>query len=246
MKPEHLPKVVSREQWLKERKELLKKEKELTKIRDRLNTERRRLPMVKIDKHYSFDGPRGKVSLADMFENHQQLIIYHFMFEPGWEEGCPSCSLVADNIGHLSHLHARDTNIVFVSRAALSKLEKYKKRMEWKIPWYSSYGNDFNYDFQVTIDPEHGSEEYNYVNVRDRGESWNGWKGEMPGVSVFLQINSNIFHTYSSFERGLDLLVNTFNYLDLTPLGRQEEWEEPRGRSNAKAMQWVRRHDKYI
>lgn len=247
MKPDkaYLPKVVTREQWLKERKELLKKEKELTAHRDKLNAERRSLPMVKIDKDYEFDGPQGKVSLADMFEGRQQLIIYHFMFDPDWEEGCPSCSLVADNIGHLSHLHARDTNLVLVSRASLPKLEKYKKRMGWEIPWYSSSGSDFNYDFHVSIDPERGSEEYNYINVHDRGDSWDGWKGEMPGVSAFLRDNGNIFHTYSSYERGLDLLVNTFNYLDLTALGRQEDWEEPKGRSDAKSMQWVRRHDKY-
>ena len=247
MKPEkeYLPKVVTREQWLKEHKELLKKEKELTTYRDKLNAQRRNLPMIKIDKDYVFDGALGKVSLADMFENRQQLIIYHFMFDPDWEEGCPSCSLVADNIGHLSHLHARDTNLVLVSRAALPKLEKYKKRMDWKIPWYSSYGSDFNYDFHVSIDPEHGSEEYNYINVYDRGDSWDGWKGEMPGVSVFLRNHGNIFHTYSSYECGLDLLVNTFNYLDLTTLGRQEDWEEPKGRSSTKAMQWVRRHDNY-
>jgi predicted dithiol-disulfide oxidoreductase (DUF899 family) len=247
MKPdkEHLPKVVTREQWLKERKDLLKKEKELTAHRDKLNTERRRLPMVKIEKDYDFEGSNGKVKFVDIFEGRQQLIIYHFMFDPNWDEGCPSCSLVAGNIGHLSHLHARDTNLVMVSRAPLTKIEAYRKRMDWKIPWYSSFGSDFNYDFHVTIDPEQGSAEYNYQNVRDLGNSWDGWKGEMPGVSTFLHDNQNIFHTYSSYERGLDLLVTTFNYLDLTALGRQEEWEEPKGRSDSKMMEWVRRHDQY-
>jgi predicted dithiol-disulfide oxidoreductase (DUF899 family) len=247
MKPDknQLPIVVTREQWLKERKELLIKEKELTALRDKLNTERRSLPMVKIDKDYEFEGTKGKISLMGLFEGRRQLIIYHFMFDPDWDEGCPSCSLVTDNIGHLSHLHARDTNLVLVSRAPLTKLEAYKKRMGWKIPWYSSFGSDFNYDFHVTIDPEKNSAEYNYKNVRDRGNSWDGWKGEMPGVSTFLRNSDRVFHTYSSYERGLDLLLNTYNYLDLTALGRQEDWEKPPGRSDAKMMQWVRRHDKY-
>jgi len=247
MKPEknQLPKVVTREKWLKERKALLIKEKELTAHRDKLNTERRSLSMVKIDKDYEFAGTKGKRRLMDLFEGHRQLIIYHFMFDPDWEEGCPSCSLVTDNIGHLSHLHARDTNLVLVSRAPLTKLEAYKKRMGWEIPWYSSFGSDFNYDFHVTIDPEKGSAEYNYKNVRDRGNSWDSWKGEMPGVSTFLRNDDRVFHTYSSYERGLDLLLNTYNYLDLTALGRQEDWEKPSGRSDAKMMQWVRRHDKY-
>jgi len=247
MKPEknQLPKVVTREQWLKERKELLIKEKELTAQRDKLNTERRSLPMVKIDKDYEFAGTKGRRSLMDLFEGRRQLIIYHFMFDPDWEEGCPSCSFVTDNIGHLSHLHARDTNLVLVSRAPLAKLETYKKRMGWEIPWFSSFGSDFNYDFHVTIDPEKGSDEYNYKNVRDRGNSWDGWKGEMPGVSTFLRNDESVFHTYSSYERGLDLLLNTYNYLDLSALGRQEDWEKPSGRSDAKMMEWVRRHDKY-
>ncbi|MEX2592792.1 MAG: DUF899 domain-containing protein [Anditalea sp.] len=247
MKPDknHLPKVVTREQWLKERKELLKKEKDLTAHRDKLNAERRRLPMVKIDKGYEFEGSQGKVSLADMFESRQQLLIYHFMLDPDWEEGCLSCSLVADNMGHLSHLHARDTNLVLVSRAPFVKIEAYKKRMGWEIPWYSSFDSDFNYDFRVTIDPEQGSVEYNYQAVGELGETWDGWKGEMPGISTFIRYDDSVFHTYSSYARGLDLLVNTFNYLDLTALGRQENWEKPFGRSDAKAMQWVRRHDKY-
>lgn len=247
MKPDekHLPKVVSREQWVKERRKLLKKEKEFTALRDKLNAERRQLPMVRIDKNYEFESLQAKLSLTEMFENRHQLIIYHFMFDPGWEEGCPSCSLVADNIGHLSHLYARDTSLVLVSRAPIAKIEAYKKRMGWDIPWYSSIDTDFNYDFHVTIDPEKNSAEYNYQHVQDRGESWSGWKGEMPGISTFLKMDENIYHTYSSYERGLDLLVGTFNYLDLTVLGRQEDWEEPQGRSDKKAMQWVRRHDQY-
>jgi len=247
MKPDkdHMPKVVPHEQWLIERIELLKKEKEFTELRDKLNTQRRSLPMVKMDKEYAFEGENGKQSLLDLFEGQRQLIIYHFMFDPDWEEGCPSCSFLTDNIPNLSHFLARDTNFVLVSRAPLPKLEAYKKRMGWEIPWFSSFGNDFNYDFHVSIDPEKGSSEYNYKNVRDLGASWDGWKGEMPGVSTFLRKGDNVFHTYSSYERGLDILLNTYNYLDLTALGRQENWETPSGRSDAKMMEWLRRHDKY-
>ncbi|HUP00967.1 MAG TPA: DUF899 domain-containing protein [Gemmatimonadota bacterium] len=234
-----LPQVVSQDEWLATRKEFLAREKEFTRQRDALNAERRRLPMVKIDKDYAFEGPDGKASLLDLFEGHRQLIVYHFMFDPSWDEGCPSCSLLVDNIGHLSHLHARDTSLVVISRAPIDKIEAYKARMDWKFPWYSSFGSDFNYDFHVTIDASVVPAEYNYASLDD------DWTGEVPGISVFLREGTNVFHTYSSYARGGDLLLGTYNYLDLTPLGRQEDWEEPAGRSDGPFMWWVRRHDAY-
>ncbi len=241
----NIPGVVSRDQWLDFRKELVKKEKELTRARDALNAARRRLPMVQIDKDYLFEGPDGEVSLLTLFDGRRQLIVYHFMFEPSWDEGCPSCSFVADNIGHLSHLHARNTSLAMVSRAPLDKIERYKNRMGWTVPWYSSYGSDFNYDFHVTIDRARGAIEYNYQDVTKLGEDWEGWEGDMPGTSVFLREGDAIFHSYSSYARGLDLLLGTYNDLDLTPLGRQEDWEEPSGRSDGPSMSWLRRHDEY-
>jgi predicted dithiol-disulfide oxidoreductase (DUF899 family) len=241
----NLPDVVSRDEWLAERKQLLEKEKELTRARDRLNADRRRLPMVEIEKEYTFEGPEGEVTLRHLFDGRCQLIVYHFMFDPQWEEGCPSCSFLVDNIGHLSHLHARDTTLVLVSRAPLEKLERYKERMGWDVPWVSSHGGEFNYDFHVTIDPSRGSSEYNYQDVEDLGESWQGWQGELPGISAFLRDGERVFHTYSSYARGGDLLLGTYNWLDLTALGRQEDWEEPAGRSDGPFMSWVRRHDKY-
>ena len=215
------PPIVSRDEWLVARAELLTKEKEATHARDQLNAQRRRLPMVKIDTAYLFEGSNGTVSLFDLFDGHRQLIIYHFMFDPSWDEGCPMCSFLADNIGHLAHLHARDTSLVLVSRAPLAKIEPFKTRMNWSIPWFSSYGSDFNYDFHATTDD-----------------------GEQGGLSVFLREGENIFHTYSTTARGVDLLHGTYNYLDLTPLGRQESWEEPVGRSTP-SDDWLRYHDTY-
>ncbi len=239
------PEIVSQNEWRKARIAFLKKEKEFTRKWDELNAERRSLPMVEIKKAYQFEGEKGKVDLLDLFEGRRQLIIYHFMLDPEWEAGCSGCSFIADNIGHLSHLHARDTTLVMVSRAPLAKIERYKKRMGWTVPWYSSFGSDFNYDFHVTIDLEKGSDEYNYRKTKDLGASWEGWKGEMPGISVFLQDKDHIFHTYSSYERGLQILDGTLMYLDLTPLGRQEYWEKPEGRANSKSGSWWRRHDEY-
>lgn len=208
------PHIVSREEWLVARQALLLKEKEATHARDRLNAERRRLPMVKIDKEYVFEGPDGKVSLSDLFDGRRQLIIYHFMFDPSWDDGCPSCTNLVDNLpGRLSRLHARDTSLVLVSRAPLSKLEPYKTRMNWTVPWFSSFGSDFNYDFGVTDD-----------------------EGEKPGVSVFLREGEQILHSYSTSGRGVDILLGTYNYLDLTPLGRQEAWEERLNNSMAPAQ----------
>lgn len=216
------PPIVSRDEWLAARTTLLTREKEATRARDRLNAERRRLPMVKIDKEYLFEGPNGKASLLDLFDGRSQLIIYHFMFDPSWDEGCPVCSFLVDNIGHLAHLHARDTSLILVSRAPLRKIEPFQTRMNWTIPWFSSYGSDFNYDFEATTD-----------------------EGEDGGLSVFLREGENIFHTYSTTARGVDLLHGTYNYLDLTPLGRQESWEEQPGRSTPSDDHWLRYHDKY-
>lgn len=241
------PKIMSRDEWLAARKKLLVKEKELTRHRDAVNAERRRLPMVRIDKEYVFDGPDGKARLLDLFDGRQQLVVYHFMFGPSWDEGCPSCSLLVDNIGHLAHLHARNTSLVLVSRAPLSKIEPFKKRMGWTVPWYSSFGGDFNYDFHATLDAAVAPVEYNYQDKQElvqKGESY-FTEGESHGLSVFLRDGDGIFHTYSTYARGADLLVGTYNYLDLTAFGRQEDWEEPAGRSDGAFMHWVRHHDKY-
>jgi predicted dithiol-disulfide oxidoreductase (DUF899 family) len=235
-----LPKVVSRDEWLTARKELLAEEKELTRARDALHTRRRELPMVEVDKEYIFEGPDGKVSLKDLFEGRRQLIVYHFMFGPDWDAGCPSCSILVDNIGHLSHLHARDTTLAVVSRAPLAKIEAYKERMGWTFPWYSSYGGDFNYDYHASLDASVAPVEYNFEVWEDPGEP-----GEAPGMSVFLRDGDSIFHTYSSYARGGDILIGTYNWLDLTALGRQEDWEKPAGRSDGPFMGWVRRHDEY-
>ncbi len=241
------PKIVSRHEWLAARKELLAKEKELTRQRDAVNAARRRLPMVRIDKEYVLDSPGGKVRLLDLFEGGRQLIVYHFMFDPNWDEGCPNCSFLVDNIGHLAHLHARKISLALVSRAPLAKIEPYRKRMGWTVPWYSSFGSDFNYDFHVTLDEAVAPVEYNYrdkAELLHRGESY-FTQGESHGLSVFLRDGGSIFHTYSTYARATDLLVGTYNYLDLTPLGRQEDWEEPPGRSDSPFLAWVRRHDEY-
>jgi predicted dithiol-disulfide oxidoreductase (DUF899 family) len=234
--------VVSREAWLATRKEFLSKEKALTRERDALNAERRRLPMVRIDKDYVFDGPAGTARLLDLFEGRRQLIVYHFMFDPGLAEGCPHCSFLVDNIGHLAHLHARDTSLVLVSRAPLAKIEPFKKRMGWMFPWYSSFGSDFNYDFHVTVDESVAPIEYNYQDkaiLEQKGETYH-LSGEQHGVSIFLRDGNRVYHTYSTYGRGTDLFVGTYNYLDLTPLGRQETWEQPPGRSDSPFLAWVR------
>ena len=241
----NFPEVVTREQWVSARKELLKKEKELTHHREQVNAERRSLPMVKVDKDYTFESQQGSIKLPDLFEGRRQLIVYHFMFDPAWDEGCPGCSFVADNIGNLAHLHARNTTLVLVSRAPVEKIEAYKKRMGWNIPWYSSLNSDFNYDFHVTIDAKKDSTEYNYKQTSELGKNWEGWSGEQPGISVFLKKGAEVFHTYSAYARGLEPLMGTLFYLDLTPFGRQEFWEKPEGRADSKAGSWWRRHDQY-
>jgi predicted dithiol-disulfide oxidoreductase (DUF899 family) len=234
-----LPKVVSRDEWVDARKELLVKEKELTRRRDALNAERRRLPMVRIEKDYVFEGPDGEASLLDLFEGRRQLIVGHFMFDPRWEDGCPSCSAGADEMspGLLAHLHARDTTLVYVSRAPLAKIERYKAREGWTFPWYSSYGSDFNYDFHATLDESVAPIEYNYRTPAEHAQA--GTSGyvegeqpiEAPGSSYFLRDGDTVYHTYSVYARGAEMTGGSYYFLDLTALGRQEDWEEPKGRA---------------
>ena len=228
------PEIVSAEEWRAARLDLLAKEKEFTRARDALSAQRRQLPGTEVTEDYRFTGPDGEVGLADLFEGRRQLVVYHFMFDPDWEAGCPSCSFVADNIGPVVHLHARNTSLALVSRAPYEKLAAYRKRMGWDLPWYSSYGSEFNYDFGVTMDPAKGRTDYNFRD-RSQDKGWEGWSGEMPGASVFLRDGDRILRTYSSYERGLDIVLNTYNWLDLTALGRQEE----------DGMDWLRRHDEY-
>jgi predicted dithiol-disulfide oxidoreductase (DUF899 family) len=241
-----LPPVVPREDWLAARKRLWRLEREATHARDALNAERRKLPLVRIDKDYRFEGPSGPLRLLDLFEGRPQLIVYHFMFHRDRGEGCPGCSFLVDNIGHLAHLHARDTTLALVSRAPLEELERCKARMGWTLPWYSSWGSDFNYDFHVTQDETVAPVEYNYRG-RDEmlalGEHGN-LAGELPGVSVFLRDGARVFHSYSSYARGLDMLLTTYRYLDLTPLGRGEGWDGMPD-IDGKGMHWQRLHDRY-
>ena len=217
--------IVTRDEWLVARRELLAREKAATRARDELSAERRRLPMVEVDKEYVFEGPSGRVGLGDLFEVRRQLIVYHFMFDPEWDEGCNACSVVADNVGNLAHLHARDTSFALVSRAPLSKIEPFKARMGWTLPWYSSFGSDFNYDFHATQDEAIVPVEYNYRNRAELLEAGQPYmvSGETPALSVFLRDGDRVFHTYSTYTRGLEALIGTYRYLDLTPLGRGEE-----------------------
>jgi predicted dithiol-disulfide oxidoreductase (DUF899 family) len=235
-----LPRIATRDEWLAARKQLLAREKELTRQRDALNIERRNLPMVEIEKEYVFDGPDGAIRLIDIFEGRRQLVIYHFMFDPAWEEGCPSCTAGTDELsrGFLDHLHIRDTTYAMVSRAPLAKLEAWKARQGWDIPWYSSFGSDFNYDFGVTIDESVSPPQYNYRTKAEEEAKGSGFYEaeqpfEMPGRSCFLQVDGRVFHTYSQYARGLESTGGSYYFLDLTALGRQEEWEEPKGRSES-------------
>jgi predicted dithiol-disulfide oxidoreductase (DUF899 family) len=235
-----LPKIVTRDEWLSARKELLTREKELTRLRDRLSSERRELPMVEIDKPYRFEGPDGPATLADLFEGRRQLIIYHFMFHPEWDDGCPSCTAGTDEIsqGFLDHLHIRDTSYAMVSRAPLEKLQAWKAKRGWDIPWFSSFGTDFNTDFGVTMDESVGARQFNY-RTKEEFEAMGAdlfaspQPFDMPGRSCFLRVDDRIFHTYSQYARGLESTGGSYYFLDLTVLGRQEEWEEPKGRSES-------------
>ncbi len=234
-----LPKITSREEWLEARKRLLAEEKELTRARDALSTRRRELPMVEIEKDYEFDGPDGKLGLVDLFEGRRQLMVGHFMFDPSWTDGCPSCSAGADEVsdGLLRHLHARDTTLAYVSRAPIAKIEDYKARKGWTFPWYSSYGSDFNHDFRVTVDESVLPAEYNYKTKAEHEQAGTAYYFdaeqpiEQPGTSCFLRDVDRVFHTYSTFGRGAEQTGGSYYFLDLTALGRQEEWEEPKGRA---------------
>jgi predicted dithiol-disulfide oxidoreductase (DUF899 family) len=219
----NVPEVVSAEEWRAAHERLLVKEKEATRARDALAAERRRLPMVRFDRDYVFEDPEGRVSLLDLFEGRRQLIVYHFMFQPGasgWPSaGCDGCSMVVDNVGHLAHVHARDTSFALVSQAPIEKIEAYRRRMGWTIPWVSLAGNDFNADCGVTT----------------------GF-----GLSVFIRDGDSVFRTYFTTGRGVEALGSNWTFLDLTPLGRQEDWEDsPEGRPQTPRYEWWRRHDEY-
>ena len=228
--------IVSQDEWIAARKAHLAEEKAFTKARDALSKKRHELPWVRVEKSYVFDGLNGKETLADLFAGKSQLIVYHFMLGPGWEAGCPSCSYLADHFdGATIHLTQRDVSFVVISRAPLAEIEKYKRRMGWKFKWVSAFGSDFNHDYQVSESPEEkakGAAYYNYEMTTFPSE-------ERPGASVFYKNEKGeIFHTYSSYGRGLDMLIGTYHMLDLAPKGRDEE-------GLAWSMAWVRHHDRY-
>lgn len=220
------PRVVSREEWLVLRKKHLEHEKELTKHHDRVAAERRRLPMVKLEKNYVFDGPDGKRSLADLFEGRTQLVVYHFMFDPEWERGCPGCTGFVNALGDLSLLNERNTTFALIARAPIEKLEGFRQEQGWSRPLFSSFGSDFNYDFHVTLDPAVAPMEYNYRGGEDLPLADGFTKGEHHGLSVFFRMGDDVFHTYSSYARGVENLTDTYNMLEVTPYGRQEDWED--------------------
>jgi predicted dithiol-disulfide oxidoreductase (DUF899 family) len=227
----NLPEIVSETEWQEARETLLAKEKEATRARDALAAERRRLPIVRVDKRYVFDGPDGEATLLDLFEGRRQLLVYHFMFGPNQETGCDGCSMFVDQVGHLAHLHARDTSFALVSRAPLAKVETYRRRMGWTIPWYSSFASDFNVDLDVS--PE-----------QPKPDAYQD--GEGFGLSVFLRDGDSVFRTYFTARRGVEALGSVWTFLDLTPLGRQETWEDsPAGYPQTKPYEWWRRHDEY-
>jgi predicted dithiol-disulfide oxidoreductase (DUF899 family) len=245
-----MPKVVSREAWLTAREELLAQEKAATRARDALNAARRALPMVHVEKDYRFVGPAGggaaSLRLLDLFAGRAQLLVLHIMFHAEHGMACTGCSLSVDNLPHLSHFHARDTSLVLVSRAPLAQLAQFKRRMGWRAPWYSSLGSDFNYDFHATTDEAVAPVQYNYRDRRELERLGKGYhvKGEQPGVSVFLRDENAVFHTYSTFARGLENFLTTYHYLDITPHGRGEGWggmPDPQG----VGRNWLRHHDKY-
>ncbi|ASN06169.1 DUF899 domain-containing protein [Virgibacillus necropolis] len=217
------PRIVSREEWHKVHQAFLEKEKAFTRARDELNEKRRQLPMMEVTKSYVFNGTDGTSSLLELFAGRSQLIVYHFMFDPSWEEGCDGCSMMVDNMGHPVHLNTRDTTLVLVSRAPLEKIEPFKARMGWSIPWYSSFLSEFNYDFGATTK-----------------------EGETHGYSVFLLEDNRIYHTYSTWARGVEYLGSNWSYLDISPRGRQELWENsPPKIDQTATYEWWRHHDRY-
>jgi len=229
-------KVVSSQDWLAARKQLLVKEKEFTRLRDELSRQRREMPWERVEKKYVFEGANGTETLPDLFAERSQLIVYHFMFGPGWKEGCPSCSFLADSFdGAVIHLAQRDTTFLAISRATLPEIEAFRKRMGWKFKWVSSNGSDFNYDYQVSTgngEKAGSSVYYNYTLTEFPSD-------ERPGLSVFFKKDGEVFHTYSTYARGLDILLPTYNLLDMTAKGRDEQDMKPH------AMAWVRHHDRY-
>lgn len=233
-----LPPVVSRAEWLAERKKLQEREEEAARVLADLGSLRQKLPMVKLDKEYVLEGPEGKRSLADLFEGRGQLIIYHFMFDPEWDAGCKFCSLVVDNLGHLAHLHARDTSIAVVSRAPYEKIAAFRDRMEWTVPWYSSYDSDFNYDFHTTQDESVAPVEYLFMSKDELLAAGldHMTTGEQAGLSVFVRHDGVVYHSYSTYGEGTALLHTSDNYLEFTPQGRPVFAEK---------AAWLRHHDSY-
>jgi predicted dithiol-disulfide oxidoreductase (DUF899 family) len=228
--------IVSRDEWVSERKTLLAREKELMRLRDQIARERRALPRVRIDENYVFDGPEGRRTLADLFDGRRQLLVQHFMLAPGWEQGCASCSFMADhNDGMNVHLAHRDVTLVAISRAPLAEIERFRRRMGWQFTWVSSHGNDFNHDFAVSFTPEQRAKREVYYNYRMQPFPTE----EAPGVSVFYKDDAgDVFHTYSTYGRGVEVMMHTYNMLDLVPKGRDEREVEYK-------MEWVRHHDRY-
>jgi predicted dithiol-disulfide oxidoreductase (DUF899 family) len=230
-------KTGTREEWLAARLELLEAEKALTRRSDEVARSRQELPWVQIDKDYRFETDEGTASLADLFKGRSQLLVYHFMLGPGWDEGCPSCSAIADGFaGSISHLERHDVAFVVVSRAPLDELVAYKRRMGWDFRWVSSFGSSFNYDFHVTIDLTVAPVEYNYkdqVQLEAENAAWRDWSGEQPGMSAFVLEDGVVYHTYSTYERGVDAIWGMYPWLDRAPLGRNETGI------------WWRRHDEY-
>ena len=240
MTENNLPAVVSRAEWLAARKALLAAEKEAVRAKDALNTRRRMLPMVRVEKDYTFDGPDGPVRLLDLFAGGRQLIVQHFMFHPDWSAGCGSCTAAVDDLseGLLRHLRSRSTAYAVVARAPLAKLAAYRAERGWTLPLYSSSGSDFNYDFHVTLDASRAPVQFNYRapdELRAAGFGWmldeDAQPTEQPGMSCFLRDGADVFHTYSTFGRGTEQIGGAYGFLDMTALGRQEEWEEPKGRA---------------
>lgn len=229
--------VVTHDEWIEARKRFLAKEKEFTRLRDELSRQRRELPWERVEKQYVFEGPRGKETFADLFDGRSQLIVYHFMLGPGWAEGCKSCSYLSDHFDAMTiHLAHRDVTFGVISHAPYAEIAAFQKRMGWRFHWVSSFGTEFNYDYHVSFTPEQiakGDLEYNYQTIKGTPSQ------ELPGASVFFKDESGaIFHTYSAYARGLDILVGAYNFLDLAPKGRDEE-------GLAHTMAWVRHHDKY-